>query len=46
LKKLDSALVALCLKEYGAWDAAELSDHEANLTRLLWCACCDIAESL
>jgi hypothetical protein len=46
LKKLDPALVALCLKEYGAWDAAELSDHTDNLTRLLWCACCDIAESL
>jgi len=46
LKKLDPALVAVCLKEYGAWDAAELSDHTDNLTRLLWCACCDIAENL
>jgi hypothetical protein len=44
LKKLDPAIVAACLAEYGAWDAVELSDHDQNLDRLLWCACCDIAE--
>jgi hypothetical protein len=44
LKKLDPALVAVCLKEYGAWDEIELSNHNDNLTRLLWCACCDISE--
>lgn len=44
LDKLAPALVAECLKEYGAWDADELADHEANLDRLLWCACCDISE--
>lgn len=44
LDKLNPALVAECLKEYGAWDADELSDHDQNLTRLLWVACCDIAE--
>jgi hypothetical protein len=44
LKKLDPALVAVCLKEYGAWDAEQLSNHNDNLTRLLWCACCDISE--
>ena len=44
LKKLDPALVATCLKEYGAWDEIELSNHNDNLTRLLWCACCDISE--
>lgn len=32
------------LKEYGAWDAAELADHDMNLTRLLWLACGDIQE--
>jgi hypothetical protein len=44
LQKLSPALVAECLKEYGAWDAVELSDHDQNLDRLLWIACCDIAE--
>ena len=44
LKKLDPALVAACLKEYGAWDETELKDHNENLTRLLWVACCDISE--
>jgi hypothetical protein len=44
LKKLDPAIVAACLKEYGAWNELELSDHKENLTRLLWCACCDISE--
>lgn len=46
LDKLDPALVAECLREYGAWDAEELSNHEDNLNRLLWCACCDISENL
>lgn len=44
LKKLDPGIVAACLKEYGAWNELELSDHNENLTRLLWCACCDISE--
>ena len=44
LDKLDPKLVAKCLQEYGAWDDEELADHEQNLDRLLWCACCDIAE--
>ena len=44
LKKLDPAIVAACLKEYGAWNELELSNHNDNLTRLLWCACCDISE--
>jgi hypothetical protein len=46
LKKLNPVIVAACLKEYGAWNDAELADHNDNLTRLLWCACCDIAENL
>jgi hypothetical protein len=44
LKKLDPAIVSAALKEYGAWDDLELSDHNENLTRLLWVACCDISE--
>lgn len=44
LKKLDPGIVAASLKEYGAWNDLELSDHNENLTRLLWVACCDISE--
>ncbi len=44
LEKLPAPLVAECLREYGAWDDAELSDHDANLSRLLWVACGDIVE--
>jgi hypothetical protein len=46
LDKLKPELVVECLKEYGAWDAEELANHDANLDRLLWVACCDIAEEL
>ena len=44
LKKLDPVIVSAALKEYGAWNELELSDHNENLTRLLWVACCDISE--
>jgi len=46
LQKLDRALVASELREYGAWDSDELADHAQNLQRLLWIACGDIAEQL
>jgi hypothetical protein len=46
LDRLPPALVAECLREYGAWDAEELADHESNLDRLLWIACCDISEDV
>lgn len=32
------------LKGYGAWSAAELCDHRANLERLLWVWACDCRE--
>ena len=44
-------LAAICaddlrneLREYGAWDAVELADHDQNLQRILWLACGDIVE--
>lgn len=33
------------LAGYGAWDAAELSNHHQNLRRLFWIWCNDIRES-
>lgn len=44
LAKLTPELVRAELKEYGAWDEAELSDHAQNLQRLLWLACGDIKD--
>jgi hypothetical protein len=44
LDKLTSAAVRETLKEYGAWNDVELSDHGANLDRLLWIACADLVE--
>lgn len=32
------------LAGYGAWDAAELADHDANVRRLFWIACGTIAD--
>lgn len=32
------------LKEYGAWDAAELCDHKENRQRVLWLWACDCRE--
>ena len=46
LDKLSPELVAKCLKELGAWDAEELSNHEDNLSRLLWVACSDLVEGI
>ena len=36
LAALNPAIVAGVLKEYGAWDSVELSDHAANLERNLY----------
>jgi hypothetical protein len=34
------------LFETGGWEKHELKDHEKNLTRILWLACCDIKEDI
>jgi hypothetical protein len=44
LRKLDPDLLRRELKEYGAWDETQLSDHAQNLQRILWIACGDIYE--
>ena len=33
------------LKEFGAWDEEELANHDDNVQRVLWLACCDIKEN-
>src|SRR4029077_12825206 len=44
LTKIDPVVLAAELKEYGAWDAEELADHDQNVQRILWLAAGDIAE--
>ena len=44
LAKIDPASLREELREYAAWDDIELSDHDANLQRLLWLACGDIVD--
>jgi hypothetical protein len=45
LDQLKPEIVSLVLKDYGAWDVNDLSDHDDNLDRLLWIACGDIVEN-
>lgn len=44
LRKIDPALLASELGEYGAWNSEELKDHAQNLQRMLWIACGDILD--
>ena len=46
LNKLDADILAMELKEYGCWDVEQLANHDENLTRVLWLACCDITENI
>jgi hypothetical protein len=45
LDAIDPVILAAELREYGAWEARELADHEQNLQRILWIAAGDITES-
>ena len=44
LAKIDPAVLSAELKEYGAWDDEERTDHDQNLQRILWLAAGDITE--
>ena len=44
LNKIPPEKIAEELKEYGAWDEVELSNHEENLIRIVWIAGGDIIE--
>ncbi|MDR2005323.1 MAG: hypothetical protein LBQ74_20055 [Prevotella sp.] len=44
LSKIDLENFRQELKEYGAWTEEELSNHNDNLMRILWIACCNINE--
>jgi hypothetical protein len=44
LDRLDQETLKSELREFGAWSDDELSDHDANLDRILWIAAGDIIE--
>lgn len=44
LKLIDPVILADELREFGAWSNEDLTDHEQNLQRYLWTACCDVHE--
>ena len=44
LSNINPDIIKSELKGYGAWDDIELSNHDNNLARILWIACCDIRE--
>jgi len=44
LRELNPENLRRELKEYGAWDESELSDHEQNCQRILWIAAGDIRD--
>ena len=46
LSKLDKEELKRELKEYGAWDNEELTDHEENLIRWVWISAGDILDNL
>jgi hypothetical protein len=46
LDKISAYSLRAELREYGAWNEEELSNHEDNLARILWIACGNIREEL
>jgi hypothetical protein len=46
LDKIGPEKIAAELKEYGAWNAEELADHEQNRRRIAWIAAGNIVEEL
>ena len=45
LDQIDASMLVSELLEDGAWDAAELEDHNRNLQRILWLAAGDIVDN-
>lgn len=44
LEAIDPEVLREELREYGAWDAGELQDHDQNLSRILWLLAGDAVE--
>lgn len=42
--KWSPGTLAAELRGYGAWDDDELADHGANVQRMVWIACNDVAD--
>lgn len=46
LAEIDPKRLRQELREYGAWNAKDLSDHQANLDRIVWLAAGEIQDRL
>jgi len=46
LDKIKPEVLLAELKEYGAWDADELSNHDENRRRIVWIAAGNICDEL
>ena len=44
LDEIDPEALVCELRDYGAWSAAELADHEQNEARIIWLAAADIRD--
>ena len=44
LDEIGADTIRMELREYGAWDEAELADDAANRLRITWIAACNIVE--
>ena len=44
LAAMDAATLADYLRGYSAWYADQLSDHDENLTRLIWLVCGELVD--
>lgn len=45
LARIEPEILRAALREYGAWNLTEMSDHAANLSRIVWLAANDIQDS-
>jgi hypothetical protein len=42
--RISTDIMALELKEYGAWDDLQTAERQTLIERLTWIACCDLSE--
>src|SRR6478736_4299547 len=46
LSEIDPEKLRLELKEYGAWEPEDITNHNTNLDRILWLACGNIQDEM
>jgi hypothetical protein len=43
--RISTDILALELKEYGAWDDLHIAERQTLIKRLTWIACCDLSKT-